>query len=67
MVPGNFMVIEISGGDYAVREGERNLQNYIEDYGKIKMAIPFQSLITNRLAEPDSSRWKTRIYLPVVQ
>ena len=27
-------------------------------------AIPFESLITNRLEEPDTSKWVTKIYYP---
>ena len=27
-------------------------------------AIPFESLVTNRMQEPDTSKWVTKIYYP---
>ena len=67
MVPGNFMVMEIKGGEFAVRRGVQSLENFVSDVGKTKMAIGFELLITNRLTEPDSSQWRTQICVPVVR
>ena len=67
MVPGNFMVMDVKGGDEAVRIAQQNLEYFVTDVGKTKMAIPFQLLVTDRLQETDSTKWLTEIYLPVVQ
>jgi hypothetical protein len=37
----------------------------MQDYGKSVVAIPFQYLVTDRLAEKDSSKWVTKIYQPI--
>jgi hypothetical protein len=29
------------------------------------MAIPYQSLVTDRMKEPDTMKWLTRLYVPV--
>jgi len=67
MIRGNILVAEIKGGIYSVNEAERQLVNYANDYKKISPAIPFQSLVTNRQLEPDTSKWVTRLYYPIFQ
>jgi hypothetical protein len=41
------------------------IQLYIQDYHRTLMALPFQQLITDRSAEPDTTRWITDIYVPL--
>ncbi len=65
MVLGNILVSQVTGGVQRVKEGEKQLANYVEDFGKMSPAIPFQSLVTERIAEPDSSKWITRLYYPI--
>ncbi len=65
MVMGNMLVAEVKGGNYTIIEGEKELKNYISDYKKTTPAIPFQKLITNRLLEPDTAKWVTKLYYPV--
>jgi len=65
MVLGNILEAQITGGTERVKEGEKELANYVEDYHKISPAIPFQSLVTDRTSEPDSSKWITRLYYPI--
>jgi hypothetical protein len=65
MVPGNFMVCEVQGGEYTIREELKQLEYYINDYGKTVMAISFQTLVTDRMNEPDTSKWVTLLYVPV--
>ncbi len=67
MVPGNFMTAEVRGGSYTVNEAMRQLELFISDYNRFKIANRFQSLVTNRLEEPDTLKWITRIYIPVVK
>ncbi len=65
MVLGNILMAEVKGGVYTVMKGEEELTNYLNDYKKMSPAIPFQSLVTNRLAEADTSKWITRLYYPI--
>jgi len=67
MVLGKILVAEVKGGIYSVMKGDEELTNYISDYKKISPAIPFQSLVTNRLLEADTTKWITKLYYPVFQ
>jgi hypothetical protein len=63
---GNILTGEVTGGQKQIEEAERQLETYIRDYQRSIIAIPFQMLITDRTKEPDSTKWITRIYYPVV-
>jgi len=65
MVPGNFMVAEVKGGPFTIQEAMKQMDYYVSDYKKTVMAKPFQILVTNRLTETDTSKWITKIYIPV--
>jgi hypothetical protein len=65
MVNGQFLVTEVKGGPAIIDEALGQMKNYVEDHHQATMAIPFQSLVTDRSREPDSSRWVTRLYYPV--
>jgi len=63
---GNILVGEVTGGVEKTSHAFRQMQLFMEDYKHKPPAIPFYSLITDRLKEPDSSKWVTRIYFPVM-
>jgi hypothetical protein len=65
MVLGNILEAEVQGGTFRVNQAAKQLEHYVSDYKYSSPAIPFQQLVTNRLQEPDSSRWITRLYYPV--
>ncbi|HVK97955.1 MAG TPA: hypothetical protein VM368_09060, partial [Flavisolibacter sp.] len=65
MVLGNILEAEVKGGPEAIKKGKIELNNYREDYDRTSPAIPYESLVTNRLQERDSSKWITRLYYPV--
>ncbi|MBD0367864.1 MAG: GyrI-like domain-containing protein [Flavisolibacter sp.] len=65
MVPGYILVTEVKGGPATIKAAFDQLENYISDYNKSSPAIPFESLVTNRMNEPDTTKWITRIYYPV--
>ena|GEM_PF-167695 len=67
MIPGNFIVTQIKGGVFAINNALEQIQNYFDDYHKTSMAIPFQSLVTDRSKETDTSKWITNIYAPVMK
>lgn len=65
MVAGNILYTEVQGGPATVQRAFRELENYLSDHRYESPAIPFESLVTNRLQQPDTTRWVTRIYYPV--
>ncbi|MEO8712945.1 MAG: GyrI-like domain-containing protein [Parafilimonas sp.] len=67
MVPGNFMITEVKGGYKTVSNALDQLQLYFQDYEKTSMAIPFEYLVTDRIVEPDTTKWITKIYAPVLR
>lgn len=63
---GNIVTANVKGGPYTINKGFQAMELYIRDHGRVAPAIPFQSLITDRRAEPDSSKWVTKLYWPVM-
>lgn len=63
---GNILVMDVKGGPSSIKNAFNQMENYVNDYQKVAPAIPFQSLITDRRQEPDTSKWVTRIYYPVM-
>jgi hypothetical protein len=56
---------EIKGGFYTVDNFLKELENFRADINGMSPAIPFQSLITDRSKESDTSKWVTKLYFPV--
>ena len=67
MPRGYFIVADIQGGPYAIKQAVEQMNNYISDYNKTVMAISIQYLITNRLKETDTSKWITRLCVPAME
>lgn len=65
MVPGKFLTAEVKGGPHTIARAHKMMQQYFKDYDRISMAIPFEYMVTDRLHEPDTTKWITRIYGPV--
>jgi hypothetical protein len=63
---GNILVTEVKGGPYRIEQAFTEMQKYLEDHRRLAPAIPFQSLVTDRRAEPDTAKWVTRLYWPVM-
>jgi hypothetical protein len=66
MVPGLFMTADIRGGAYTVDEAMKQLDLFIQEYSRVKIATGFQILITDRRSEPDTTKWITKIKIPIV-
>ena len=62
---GIMLVTEVKGGRNTIDKAFAELENYKEDKSLASPAIPFESLVTDRLAEPDTSKWITRIFYPI--
>ncbi|HEX4957582.1 MAG TPA: hypothetical protein VFV46_05340 [Lacibacter sp.] len=63
---GFILVSEVQGGNAAIQSAEAAMKQYVADHQKSSPAIPFQMLLTDRRAEPDTAKWKTRLYYPVM-
>ena len=63
---GNILITEVKGGPAALNAALLQMETYISDHNRVAPAIPFQSLITDRSKENDTSKWITRIYYPVM-
>ncbi len=63
---GNMLIADIKGGPAAVNHGLQQMDAYRTDSKRTSPAIPFELLLTNRIAEPDTSKWITRLYYPVM-
>ena len=65
MVPGNILVTEVKGGPKAISNGFRQMEVFMKDFRLSSPAIPFESLVTDRTTQTDSSKWITKIYYPI--
>lgn len=65
MVLGFLLEGEVTGGAKSTWEAEKMIERYALDYRKASPAISFQMLVTDRLKEPDTTKWVTRLYYPV--
>jgi len=63
---GNILVAEITGGKNKTDVGMKQMNIYALDHQYNNIAIPFHSLVTNRMIEADTSKWVTRIYYPII-
>lgn len=63
---GNILVSEVKGGPYTINKGFDAMSNYVNDNRRTAPAIPFQSLVTDRRADPDTTKWVTKLYWPVM-
>jgi hypothetical protein len=58
--------VQVKGGNATIRQALKELEQYVNDYRLFSPAIPFENLITNRLMEPDTSKWITNVYQPLL-
>jgi hypothetical protein len=63
---GNILITEVKGGKNEISKAYRQIELYISEHKRVAPAIPFESLVTDRRQQPDSSQWITRIYYPVM-
>ena len=62
---GNILEAEIKGGPFTIERSFNELENYRADHKYTSPAIPFQSLVTDRAREKDTTKWITKLYYPV--
>lgn len=62
---GNILVTQVTGGNATIDSAMEQMDLYISDHQYNNVAIPYQSLITDRTVKPDTSKWVTKIYFPI--
>jgi hypothetical protein len=65
MVMGNILTAEVTGGPSNIRNAYMQMQQYILDHNMSQPAIPYESLITNRIQTRDTAKWVTKLYFPI--
>ena len=65
MILGNLLVTDVTGGVANIQKAYNALDTYILDHRLISPAMPYESLITNRFLESDTSKWKSKVYYPI--
>ena len=66
MVAGKILIAEIKGGSANAEASIKKIELYMDDYNLLSPAISFQSLVTDRVKETDSTKWVTKIYYPIM-
>ncbi|WP_374950308.1 hypothetical protein [Mucilaginibacter sp.] len=65
VVGANLLQTQVTGGRQTIANAFTQLKLYQKDHVLTSPAMPFESLITNRLAEKDTAKWVTTIYYPI--
>ena len=65
MILGNLLVTDVKGGVANIQKAYDALDTYILDHRLISPAMPYESLITNRILESDTSKWESKVYYPI--
>ncbi|MFD0792353.1 hypothetical protein ACFQZX_02565 [Mucilaginibacter litoreus] len=61
----NLLGVQVKGGKNTILNAFEQLKRYQNDHRLISPAMPYEVLITNRLTQPDTSKWVTNIYWPI--
>jgi hypothetical protein len=64
-VPYKTLVGRVKGDAQTVDNAFRQMETFVEDHQRTSMAVPFQSLVTDRSIETDPGKWITLICQPV--
>jgi hypothetical protein len=65
MIPGKILVTEVRGGSNTVKQAFAAMELYMRDHQYTAPAIPFASLVTDRIRETDTTKWVAIIYYPI--
>lgn len=59
------LTTEVKGGTYKIQQAHNALNTYVNDYKLMTPVIHFEYLITDRSKESDTTKWVTKIYMPI--
>ncbi|MCQ6958064.1 hypothetical protein [Mucilaginibacter aquariorum] len=62
---GNLLETTVKGGKNTILNAFTQLKHYQKDHRLISPAMPYELLITNRLAEKDTAKWVTKVFWPI--
>lgn len=65
MVAGKILTSVVTGGMRSPAAAMKKMEQYIDDHKITSPAIPFESLVTNRMLEKDTMKWVTKVYYPI--
>ncbi len=65
MVAGRILSTIVTGGMRSPAAALKKIEQYIDDHKITSPAIPFESLVTNRMKEKDTLKWVTKVYYPI--
>jgi effector-binding domain-containing protein len=60
------LTADVNGGPENIMRAHQALNDYMSDYNLISPVIKWESLITDRSKEKDSTKWVTKICIPIV-
>ncbi|WP_121812011.1 hypothetical protein [Mucilaginibacter kameinonensis] len=61
----NLLVLDVKGGQNTINNALSQLKIYMKDHRLVSPAMSYQSLVTDRSVEKDTSKWVTKIYYPI--
>lgn len=62
---GNLLIADVKGGPNTVNDAFEEVRMYMKDHKLVAPAMPFESMVTDRYLEKDTSKWVTKIYYPI--
>jgi hypothetical protein len=62
---GNLLIADVKGGPNTVNDAFEEVRMYMKDHKLVAPAMPFESMVTDRYVERDTSKWVTKIYYPI--
>lgn len=60
------LTADVTGGAENINKAYDELKTYMSDYNLVSPVIHWETLITNRSKETDSTKWVTKIWIPIV-
>ena len=63
---GHILTALVTGNRQKISNAKKQMEFYIQDQNKTTVAISYEYLITNRAEQPDSNKWITQLYFPII-
>lgn len=64
--PDKIVTADVKGGPEKIKEAYNELDTYMNDYNLTAPVISWETLVTDRSKETDSTKWVTKICVPIV-
>jgi effector-binding domain-containing protein len=60
------LATDVKGGPETIKQAYDEINTYMDDYKLSVPVIHFEYLVTDRLKETDTTKWITKIYVPII-